>query len=126
MMHSSTASGSTPARRTASATTSAPSCGAVKPLSVPWNFPVAVLTALAMTTSRTDDDLLDRVLAEERLHTVKDDGGRAPHFLPPLGRGRVLKQRRAFEAHGGPASHRRTDGGFPREVHLAGRERRVA
>ena len=52
MMHSSTMPGSMPARRTASATTSAPSCGAVKPLSAPRNLPVGVRTALTMTASR--------------------------------------------------------------------------
>ena len=40
MMHSSTTRGSMPARRTASRTTSAPSCGAVKSLSAPRNLPV--------------------------------------------------------------------------------------
>ena len=53
MMHSSTIAGSMPARRTASATTSAPSCGAVKSLSAPRNLPVGVRTALTMTTSRS-------------------------------------------------------------------------
>src|ERR1700681_2908862 len=51
MMHSSTTVGSMPARRTASATTSAPSCGAVKSFNAPRNFPVGVRTALTMTDS---------------------------------------------------------------------------
>ncbi len=49
MMHSSTIAGSIPARRTASATTSAPSCGAVNSLSAPRNLPVGVRTAETMT-----------------------------------------------------------------------------
>ena len=49
MMHSSTIAGSMPARRTASRTTSAPSCGAVKSFSAPRNLPVGVRTALTMT-----------------------------------------------------------------------------
>ena len=52
MMHSSTIAGSMPARRTASATTSAPNCGAVKSFSAPRNFPVGVRTALTMTEFR--------------------------------------------------------------------------
>src|SRR6059036_1286717 len=52
MMHSSTIAGSRPARRTASATTSAPSWGAVNALSAPKNLPVGVRTALTMTDSR--------------------------------------------------------------------------
>src|SRR5258707_8141300 len=51
-MHSSTIAPSMPARRTASATTSAPSSGAVNGLSAPRNFPVGVRTALTMMASR--------------------------------------------------------------------------
>jgi hypothetical protein len=51
MMTSSTSSGRTPARLTLSPTTSAPSSGALKPLSAPWNLPVGVRTALMMTDS---------------------------------------------------------------------------
>jgi hypothetical protein len=40
-----------PARLTASRTTMAPSCGAVKSDSEPWNFPIGVRTADTMTTS---------------------------------------------------------------------------
>jgi hypothetical protein len=48
---SSTASGGTPARRSASAIARAPRAGAVNGLRVPWNRPIGVRTALAMTTS---------------------------------------------------------------------------
>src|SRR5688572_2216730 len=51
MMTSSTSSGLTPARRTLSRTTKAPSCVAVKPFREPWNFPVGVRAALMMTAS---------------------------------------------------------------------------
>src|ERR1700694_349196 len=92
MMHSSTRPASMPARRTASATTRAPSSGAVKSLSAPRNFPVGVRTALTMTTSRTrhslrDDphlEALDGCLAEEIPQTAQDDGGGAPHLGRPL------------------------------------------
>jgi len=49
MMHSSTDFGSISARRTASATTFAPSCVAENGVSPPWNFPMGVRTALSMT-----------------------------------------------------------------------------
>jgi len=52
MMHSSTDAGSIPARRTASRTTIAPSCGAVNSFRDPRNFPIGVRTAETMTTSR--------------------------------------------------------------------------
>ncbi len=52
MMHSSTMSGSTLARDTASSTARAPSSVAWNPLRSPWNFPTGVRTAEAMTTSR--------------------------------------------------------------------------
>src|SRR5690242_5127411 len=52
MMHSSTDAGSMPARRTASRTTIAPSCGAVNSFRVPRNLPVGVRTAETMTDSR--------------------------------------------------------------------------
>src|SRR5262245_27024006 len=52
MMTSSTWSGARPARATASFTTIAPSCGAVKPLRLPRNLPVGVRTAERMTASR--------------------------------------------------------------------------
>jgi hypothetical protein len=51
MMVSFTSSARSPARFTASRITCAPSCGAVRPASAPWNFPIAVRQALAMTTS---------------------------------------------------------------------------
>src|SRR6185369_922096 len=82
MMHSSTASASTPARRIASATTSAPSCGAVKDLSEPRNLPVGVRTAETMTVSgtlahRKSDD---GVGAEELLQAAQNHRGRARHL----------------------------------------------
>src|SRR5688572_10677112 len=49
MMHSSTIAGSMPARRTASRTTRAPSCGAVKSFRAPRNLPVGVRAAERMT-----------------------------------------------------------------------------
>src|ERR687891_237925 len=53
MMTSSTASLGMPARRTASATTSAPSLVAEMLLKAPLNEPMGVRTALIITTSRT-------------------------------------------------------------------------
>src|SRR5208282_1826237 len=49
MMHSSTCFASISARRTASATTFAPSCVAENDDSPPWNLPTGVRTALKMT-----------------------------------------------------------------------------
>src|ERR1044072_8877558 len=59
MMTSSTSSGATPARRTDSRTTSAPSCGAVNPLSEPRNLAVGGPAALMMHAA--DDDGLSSV-----------------------------------------------------------------
>src|SRR5438309_11490886 len=96
MMHSSTIAGSTPARRTASATTSAPSCGAVTPFSAPRNLPVGVRTALTITDSRISPsrmlcvplrfhgDPRDGVLPEQRLEPRQDHAARTLHFARPL------------------------------------------
>src|SRR3954467_14877302 len=72
MMHSSTAPGSMPARRTASRTAMAPSCGAVNSFSDPRNLPVGVLAAETMTDSRIDEDTLDGVLAQQQLQARQD------------------------------------------------------
>src|SRR4029078_7011559 len=90
MMHSSTHAGSIPARLTASATTSAPSCGAEKPSSEPRNLPVAVRTAPTMTAScrlGTNRYPRDDVGSEQRLKSFEDDdrrsrdlGGPGPGF----------------------------------------------
>src|SRR3954464_14813979 len=101
-MHSSTISGSMPARRTASATTSAPSCGAVKPLSAPRNLPVGVRTALTMTDSRTAHlDAIDRIGAEQLLQAFEDDRRGALHFARPLRARCVDQQQPALELDGG-------------------------
>src|ERR1044071_7724217 len=55
MITSSTAAGSTPARRTASWMTLAPSCGAVKPDSPPRYFPMGVRQAESRTGVRASD-----------------------------------------------------------------------
>src|SRR6478672_9540734 len=88
MMHSSTTAGSMPARRTASATTSAPSCGAVNPFREPRNFPVPVRTALTITgscRSDTDVQLVDDLAAEECLESLQDDRRGARHLFGPRG-----------------------------------------
>src|SRR3954463_16051984 len=77
MMHSSTAAGSMPARRTASRTAMAPSCGAVNSLREPRNLPVGVLTAETMTDSRIDVDALHGVLPEQQLDARHNGVARA-------------------------------------------------
>src|SRR4051812_28018321 len=92
MMHWSTCRESIPARRTASATTIAPSSGALKSLSAPRNLPVGVRTALTMTTSRTGHPLRHRTdleachcrVTEESLQPGEDDLSRTPDFARPL------------------------------------------
>src|SRR4029453_11063735 len=111
MMHSSTVSASTPARRMASATTSAPSCGAVKDLSAPRNLPVGVRTALTMTESRTGTlDAIDDIGAEQRLQAPEDGRRRPRHFARPLHRGGFDDERPPLEFDLGsvlaPRSHR--------------------
>jgi hypothetical protein len=56
-MHSSTRSARIPARRIASAATKAPSSVAGRDDNFPWNLPVGVRTADAMTTSLNFDFL---------------------------------------------------------------------
>src|SRR5258708_7608510 len=127
MMHSSTISGSMPARRTASATTSAPSCVAVNPLSAPRNFPVGVRTADTMTDSRTANlDALDGIRAEKRVQPFQDHGRRAHDLARPLRARRVDEEHAVLELHGRHALERGADGGAPREGHLAVGERRGA
>src|SRR4051812_10016429 len=105
MMHSSTISGSTPARRTASATTSDPSCVAEKPLSAPRNFPVGVRTAPTITASRTAHlDPLNGLGAEQLLQSPEDDWGRPHHFARPLRARRLDEKDGAFELHLGRAA----------------------
>src|SRR3954451_17912916 len=103
MMHSSTMPGSMPARRTASATTSAPSCGAEKFLSEPRNLPVAVRTALTITASCTDHNLPDHVLSEQRLQTLQDDPGGTAHLECLLGALCFTQQHALLAADGGRA-----------------------
>src|ERR1051325_2483245 len=106
MMHSSTRAGSTPARRIATATTSAPSWGAQKFLSEPRNFPVAVRTALTMTASRTNQNLPNHIVAQERLHPTQNDlRGTADLGVP--GRSRSVARRRGERARnrGGERQH---------------------
>src|SRR3984893_4924132 len=130
MMHSSTIAGSMPARRTASATTSAPSWGAVKSLSAPRNFPVGVRTALTITDSRmtvsrfADGDGRDRLLAKQRLQPREDDRRGADDFAGPCGARRLDEQHATPEAHRRHAFDGRAACCPPGEVDLAGRERR--
>src|SRR4030095_4194583 len=127
MMHSSTISGSMPARRTASATTNAPRCGAVKLFRAPRNFPVGVRTALTMTDSRTTHlDALDSIGAEKILQPLQDDRGRAHDFARPLGAAGFDDQDALVEPDVRRAFNRRADRRAPRKAHLATRQRRVA
>src|SRR5438552_7468678 len=120
MMHSSTISGSMPARRTASATASAPSCGAVNDFSAPRNFPVGVRTADTMTDSRTAHlDFFHDVRAEEGLKPPQDDGGRPHDLARPLRALRVDQQHASLELHGRHALERGTDRGAPRKADFA-------
>src|SRR2546428_9793325 len=84
MMHSSTAAGSTPARRIASRTAMAPSWGAVKSFRDPRNLPVGVRTAATMTGSRIDVETLHGVAAEEQLEARQDRVARALQLARPL------------------------------------------
>src|SRR5438105_12915108 len=117
MMHSSTLAGSMPARRTASATTSAPSCGAVKSLRAPRNFPVGVRTAETMTESfisgglqLSDLETLDRSGPEQRLQSCEDDARRPCNLPAPLRARRVDEEHAPFESDRRHAIHRRPDG----------------
>src|SRR5262245_60966652 len=129
-MHSSTISGSMPARRTASRTTIAPSSGAVNPFSTPRNLPVGVRTALTITDSRmrnfTHFEALDRVVAEQGSHPAEDDRARAPDLGRPLRARRFDDEYAVLELHGGGACDGGPDRGAPCEFHLAARQRHVA
>src|SRR5215472_686642 len=102
MMHSSTIAGSMPARRTASRTAIAPSCGAVNDFSAPRNFPVGVRTAETMTLSGmlSNDDPRDVVFAEHRLEPREDHGLRSAKLARPLRARRFNDQRALFEFYG--------------------------
>src|SRR5262249_15552388 len=127
MMHSSTMSGSMPARRTASRTTHAPSCVAVNDFSAPRNFPVGVRTADTITASRTTNlDLLDRARAEIGLQTRQDDPRRAHDLARPLRARGLDDQHAVLELDGRRAIDRGADGGAPRERHFSIGERRDA
>src|SRR4030088_3087908 len=127
MMHSSTIAGSMPARRTASATTSAPSCVAVKPFSAPRNFPVGVRTADTMTDSRTANlDPLDGIRAEKRAQAFQDHRRRAHDLARPLRRLRVDRVDAVLEFPRRHALERGADGRAPRAGYLAVGERRGA
>src|SRR6185503_17427883 len=127
MMHSSTIAGSMPARRIASATTSAPSCGAVKLLSAPRNLPVGVRTAETMTDSRmADGNGLDGVVAEEQLQTGEDRPRRSLDLARPLRAADFDDPRGGLQAGRGRAVESRPDRRLPRKGDLAVRERRVA
>src|SRR3954449_11732677 len=127
MMHSSTIPASMPARRTASRTTHAPSCCAVKDFSAPRNFPVGVRTADTITDSRTTNlDLLDHARAEQVLQPSQDQRRRSHDLLRPLRAGRFDDQHALHELHGGHALQRRADGDAPRKAHLAVGQRSAA
>src|SRR6516225_3126883 len=126
MMHSSTILGSTPARRTASATTSAPSSGAVRLLSAPRNLPVGVRTALTMTESRTADlDALDHLRAKQFLEPSQDDGGGAHDFPRPLRARRLDDQQAPLELHVRGAVESRAYCRAPREADFSTGQRNV-
>src|SRR5438445_5266972 len=128
MMHSSTACGSRPARRTASATTSAPSRVAASDFSVPRNLPVGVRTAETMTVSLTfpHRNADDGVGPEERLKPAQDDRRRTCHLAGPETACGIDEERPVDEPDRGLSLEGRADGGPPCERHLTGRERRIA
>src|SRR5262249_43251439 len=128
MMHSSKFCESTPARRTASATTSAPSSVAVSDFSAPRNRPVGVRTAETMTASVTlaYRDGHHRICPEERLQASQDDRRGSGHFTGPEPARRVDDEGSVDEPDGRLAFERRPDGSPPRERHLTGREWRIA
>src|SRR5688572_6629853 len=94
---SSTAAGSTRARRRASATASPPSSVALKPASEPWNLPIGVRQALAMTTS-----CIGGLRARRRRWTAEAGARRAPsrESEPPSKRPWNI----AARPHPGPAT----------------------
>ena len=117
-----------PARRTASATTSAPSAVAVSDFSAPRNFPVGVRTALTMTASRTsadpDLDVSHRRFPEHGLQPRENHARRPPNFVGPLLAGGVDDESPVFQVDGRMLLHGRPHGQAPDEVHLAWRQRR--
>src|SRR5918993_5388065 len=123
MMHSSTIAGSIPARRTASRTTIAPSCGAVNSLREPRNLPVGVRTAETITASRMDGQPFHHVIPQEQLDARQDRAARAIEFARPV---RAI---RSDVKHAVPQLDRRRPGqcradcGRPREADFAGGER---
>src|SRR5581483_7097356 len=127
MMHSSTIAGSMPARRTASRTTIAPSCGAANDFSAPRNLPVGVRTAETMTDSDmlSDDDARDVGVAEHRLEPGKNDRLRAFQLARPLRAGRFDDEHAVFQLDRRRAIERGADDHPPRERHLPVAERRV-
>src|SRR5215204_1445539 len=128
MMHSSTIAGSMPARRTASRTAIAPSCGAEKSLSEPRNLPVGVRTAETMTDSRISgsrfevrasrsgkDAELAELRAEQRLQSFENGVTRAVELARPavvLGR---HVQHAVPQLNRRHAGHCGTDDDGPRE-----------
>src|SRR6516165_1623416 len=128
MMHSSTRPGSTFARRTASATTRAPSSVADSDFSAPRNLPVGVRTAETRTASRTlaYQDGRHRIPAEEVLQPRQDDRRRSADFMRPLPAGGVDDERSVLEPHAGAALDGGSNGGAPGKRDFSGRERCAA
>src|SRR3954470_2225735 len=120
MMHSSTIPESMPARRMASATTRAPSCGAVRLFNAPRNLPVGVRTALTSTDSRTTNlDPLEDLGPEQLLQALQNDCGRAGDLTRPLRAGRLDNQHALLQLHARRALDRRRHRGAPRKTDLA-------
>src|SRR6476659_7330569 len=118
MMHSSTMAGSMPARRTASATTRAPNCGAVNPFRDPRNFPVPVRSALTITGScrlDTDNQLADDLGPEQCLQSLQNGRRRTRDLFCPRRRFGIDEQRAAVQTHEGATIHGGSDDGFPGE-----------
>src|SRR4051812_19458847 len=115
MMHSSTTAGSIPARRTASRTAMAPSCGALNSFRDPRNFPVAVLTADTITGSRIDVDALHGVRPEQQLHALQNGLARPFDLERPARIARRHDQPRVAQLHRGRSRQRRADSNRPGE-----------
>src|SRR5262245_4974829 len=118
MMHSSTAAGSMPARRTASRTTIAPSCGAENSLRDPRNLPVGVLTAETMTDSRIDIDALHGVGAQQALDAAQDGVACALDLARPLRVACADDEVVVPKLHRRDPRQRGSDGDRPRERRL--------
>src|SRR5579871_1887018 len=127
MMHSSTMAGAMPARRTASRTTIAPSCGAANVFSAPRNLPVGVRTAATMTASGmvSNDDARDVAVAEHRLQAREDHRLRPIELARPLRARGLDDQRAVLEFDRARPIERRADRRAPRERHLSIAQRRV-